>query len=372
MGSKTGIEWTDATWNPFLGCSRVSEGCRHCYAERQSGRFPNSPAYRGLTRITNGKPVWTGMIKPTKALEFPLHWRTPRKIFVNSMSDLFHENATVEMIDQVFAVMALAPQHTFQVLTKRPERMLEYLTGPRTLPNLLSDPQCDSRKAIGLMMVGMITEERRVAKLVKKSAYTHKISVSAEPGREGEIVQWPLPNVWLGVSVENQAAADERIPPLLQTPAVVRFISAEPLLGPLNIRQWLGLEYRHEGSYSEPDTNATICRKCEDAAQLDWVICGGESGPGARPMHPDWARSLRDQCIAAGVAFFFKQWGEWAPGSAGIHSPKDIPINGHPEGIMHRAGKKAAGSLLDGREWREFPGAPSPAAAPSHPQAGGA
>ena len=228
MGAKTGIEWTDSTWNPFIGCSRVSEGCRHCYAERLAGRFSakTEGVYAGTTKTVNGLQVWTGEINraPAETLLKPLHWRAPRRIFVNSMSDLFHENVPDGWIDQVFAVMALCPQHVFQVLTKRPERMRAYLDGVRVIPRTGADVSPYSRTAIGLMMFGMITEEQRVAVLVKRSQYSYQISVRCEPGHEGEIVQWPLPNVWLGVSVENQAAADERIPLLLRTPAAVRFV----------------------------------------------------------------------------------------------------------------------------------------------------
>ena len=169
---------------------------------------------------------------PEETLLKPLHWRSPRRIFVNSMSDLFHESVPDEWIDQVFAVMALCPQHVFQVLTKRPERMLAYLDGVRVIPRTGADVSPYSRTAIGLMMFGMITEEQRVAVLVKRSQSSYRISVRCVPGHEGEIVQWPLPNVWLGVSVENQAAADERIPLLLQRRRRCGYL-AEPLLGPL-------------------------------------------------------------------------------------------------------------------------------------------
>ena len=349
MGAKTGIEWTDSTWNPFIGCSRVSEGCRHCYAERLAGRFSakTEGVYAGTTKTVNGLQVWTGKINraPAETLLKPLHWRAPRRIFVNSMSDLFHENVPDGWIDQVFAVMALCPQHVFQVLTKRPERMREYLDGVRVIPRTGADVSPYSRTAIGLMMFGMITEEQRVAVLVKRSQYSYQISVRCEPGHEGEIVQWPLPNVWLGVSVENQAAADERIPLLLRTPAAVRFVSCEPLLGPVDLDEkhdWLT-----EGFSEWP--------KKAGHPSLDWVIVGGESGPGARPMHPDWARSLRDQCVDAAVPFFFKQWGEFAPGPHPNDPAMEIPIHCSTGGFMHHAGKKAAGALLDGREWKQFP-----------------
>ncbi len=374
MGAKTGIEWTDSTWNPFIGCSRVSEGCRHCYAERLAGRFSakTEGVYAGTTKTVNGLQVWTGKINraPEETLLKPLHWRTPRRIFVNSMSDLFHENVPDVWIDQVFAVMALCPQHVFQVLTKRPERMLAYLDGVRVIPRTGAGVSPYSRTAIGLMMLGTMTEEQRVAVL-------EELRALCESGHAGEVVQWPLPNVWLGVSVENQAAADERIPLLLQTPAAVRFISAEPLLGPVDLRV---LQHRREFEVNALTGDHGVTRPLAGRSDrhLDWVICGGESGPGARPMHPDWARSLRDQCVAAGVPFFFKQWGEYSPKNRREDLPAHptmvceakgdvlLTIEGKIEtldscggvgdhAVMERIGKKAAGALLDGREWKQFP-----------------
>lgn len=314
MGAKTGIEWTGATWNPILGCSRVSEGCRNCYAEGIAGRFGagKETVYSGLTQIVNGRAVWTGQIKETRQLLQPLSWRKPKHIFVNSMSDLFHENVTDEQRDRIFAVMALCPQHTFQVLTKRPERMLKYFNLQRE--RCMSKVACDSTAWHVWAQVGDI---QAAAKRPIPSAAFYWTGESHE-----EIAGWPLKNVWLGVSVENQAAADERLPLLLQTPAAVRFISAEPLLGPVDLQhirytdddvecEWNALTAYHEVLNSN---SMDIVATAEDGVtKLDWVICGGESGPNARPMHPDWARSLRDQCAAAGVPFFFKQWGQWAP-----------------------------------------------------------
>jgi protein gp37 len=264
----TGIEWTDRTWNPVTGCTKVSPGCEHCYAERIARRFTGSPAFPDGFAVT---------LHPER-LGAPLRWRGSCRVFVNSMSDLFHPQVPSEFIARVFAVMAATPWHTYQVLTKRPARMRALLTQPA-------------------------------------------------PVSEG--VGWPLPNVHLGVSAEDQKRAQLRIPVLLRTPAVLRFLSAEPLLGPLVLhRRWLA----RDGS----------------SGGIGWVIVGGESGPGARPMRPEWARSLRDQCQAAGVAFFFKQWGEWAP----TPSPAAEPELAVP---MVRVGRKAAGRLLDGRIWEEFP-----------------
>lgn len=275
MSDKTGIEWTDATWNPVRGCSRVSAGCMNCYAEKVAARFggPGLP-YEGLT----AKGKWTGQTRVVEEhMADPLRWQRPRKIFVNSMSDLFHETMSFEDIARIFLVMASAKQHTFQILTKRPERMREFITHGNVLESV--------------MMAGC----------------------------------WPLHNVWLGVSVEDQAAADARIPILLSTPAAVRFLSCEPLIGSVNLTA-VG---------DEP----TMMRDVLDEG-IDWVIVGGESGAHARPMYQSWARSLRDQCAAYGVPFFFKQWGE--------HQP-DF------EGFPIRVGKKTAGKTLDGQQHCAFP-----------------
>lgn len=325
MSDKSKIEWTDATWNPVTGCSKVSEGCRNCYALTFSERFRGTPGHY----FENGFDI---TLRPDK-LDQPLRWKRPRRIFVNSMSDLFHPEVSDDFIDQVFAVMALCPQHTFQVLTKRPERMAEYFR-----------------------------HHYRHAKVEIEAA---AISIDAGVEEEGEVTfDWPLPNVWLGVSVENQKAADERIPLLLQTPAAVRFLSCEPLLGPVDLNAvprtdnayfvWRG----EKGCITDPnEPDDYVYWHKRD--QINWVIVGGESGHKARPMHPDWVRSLRDQCQAAGVPFFFKQWGEWAQvhelrcNEPGI---KGKPwFNFDPDTALCRIGKQAAGRLLDGRTWDEFP-----------------
>lgn len=242
----TKIEWTDETWNPVTGCSKVSQGCKNCYAERI---FPR--AY--------GKRQFTDVRCHPERLNAPLHWKKPRRIFVNSMSDLFHENVPDEFIDRIFAAMALCQQHMFQVLTKRPERMRSYLR--------------------------QVSDERDMQRWINAA-----VELTDSPcAVHIEDLDWPLPNVWLGVSVEDQATSDQRIPLLLQTPAAVRFISAEPLLGPIDL-----LHIKH--TINPPSY-----------PQLDWVIVGGESGPSARPSHPDWFRSLKEQCQAAGVACFMKQ-----------------------------------------------------------------
>lgn len=272
------IEWTDETWNPTTGCSIVSPGCTNCYAMKMAGtRLRENPKYVGLTDSSKAGPVWTGEVRlgDEETLTKPLRWRKPRMIFVNSMSDLFHEDVPFEFIDRVFAVMALCPKHTFQVLTKRPERMREYVSQDRQ---------------------GCEISERLAALYVDVPAVAARWPLTAE--RAIAAAHWPIPNLWLGTSVEDQARADERIPHLLNTPAAVRFISYEPALEDVDFSQWL-----------YPDLLPS---------ELDWIICGGESGPGARPMHPDWARSLRDQCYGADVAFFFKQWGGARPGGPAL------------------------------------------------------
>lgn len=244
MSERSGIEWTEATWNPITGCTQVSPGCANCYAKTFAERF------RGV----QGHPYEMGFDLTLRAerVTQPLEWRRSRLIFVNSMSDMFHEDVPEDFIAQVFDVMRRASWHRFQVLTKRAERLAELAS---QLP-------------------------------------------------------WP-PNVWMGVSVENQRWTS-RVELLRRTPAQVKFLSCEPLLGPLEL----------------------------DLTGIDWVIVGGESGHGARPMQLDWARSVRDQCLTAGVPFFFKQWGLYDEAGS-------------------RKGKKAAGRTLDGRTWNELPRAGS-------------
>lgn len=265
MATKSKIEWTEKTWNPVTGCTKISAGCKNCYAERLSIRLQKA----GVVRYADGFAVKTH----PDVLPEPLRWKKPAVVFVNSMSDLFHDDVPAGFIAEVFDVMEKAAQHTFQVLTKRPERMLDL--------NL----------------------------------------------------SWP-PNVWAGVSVENQQAADERIPLLLQTPAAVRFLSCEPLLGPVDL---LGVRF---DSHTRMDVlsgrgvttrSGVIAQSIPNAfcERIDWVIVGGESGTEARPMHPDWVRSIRNQCELAGVPFFFKQWGG--------------------------TNKSRAGRILDGRTYDEMP-----------------
>jgi protein gp37 len=407
MADNTSIEWADATWNPIAGCSLVSPGCTNCYAMRHAARMerilPSDSHYAGLTKPSKAGPVWTGRVNlaPEHIMTKPLTWRKPKRIFVNSMSDLFHESIPDAWIDRVFAVMALASWHQFLLLTKRQERMRAYCSDPQT-------PVRIARLILDMAYAGHIKGDLAVRPLGNRQ---HE--------DDPEFVVWPLPNVWKGVSVEDQPRADERIPILLDTPARVRWISAEPILGPVDVRPWLSgsyecasqcgwrsgdapsREYCHAcGITSEifeefcsacgAQDFGHICPHCESTAVqghpdtpcLDWIVAGGESGPGARPMHPDWARSLRDQCEAAGVPFLFKQWGEWidfrqfgasswrnkTPQRAGYRGPCIGTFHGGeqyfsgPFQTLHRGsfilakrGKRAAGRLLDGIQHDAFP-----------------
>ena len=330
MSTDTSIEWATKTWGPVLGCRKVSAGCDNCYAIRTAHRLAHNPnrnladLYEGLTARPDDGLDWTGVVRTIpERLRDPLRWRKPERVFVNSQSDLFHHDVPDEFIAQVFAVMALTPQHTYQILTKRHARMRALLTSHGFFDRVLVAAN-DLRVARGL------------------------------PEPDGLFVlRMPLPNVWLGVSVENQPWADIRIPALVDTPAAVRWVSAEPLLGSLDLSEYVTCGADWPGHTCNPSCSL-----------LDWVVVGGESGPGARPMHPAWPRELRDQCVAAGVPFFFKQWGAWQFAAAGgthrvtyggecyPQRPTCLMSN---EETVRRVGKKTSGRLLDGRTWDEYP-----------------
>lgn len=310
--TKSRISWTDATWNPIVGCSKVSQGCDHCWAERMARLHYHDKFSEG----------WNGEILhfPYRISEF-LHRQKPARIAVGLMGDLFHEKVDFRFIEKVFEVMREKESFEFQLLTKRPKRVLDF--------------------------------------------WTWRCTEWLSPSQQSV---WPK-HVWLGVSCENQEAADERIPLLLQTPAAVRFVSVEPMLAPVDLTQvpnpGFGEGQRYydalEGSawYVSPDEKYYDGCPCEE--KLDWVICGGESGPGARPLHPNWVRSLRDQCLKACVPFHFEQHGEWID----FHNLQDRPFpmsNPYPKiyrwddgTYCFRVGKKYAGHILDGKELLEFP-----------------
>jgi protein gp37 len=354
--SPTTIEWTDDTWNPVTGCTKVSPGCDNCYAEGIARRFAGTDAFPRGFEVT---------LHPER-LDAPLRWRKPRRVFVNSMSDLFHDTVPDDFIVEVWAVMAMTPQHTYQVLTKRHGRMRA----------LLGDEAFHGH----------------VAGAATRLAQQH----GRLPGFAGRTA---LPNVWLGVSVEDQKRANLRIPALLDTPAAVRFLSCEPLLGPVDLTR-VASGLRDDMVFDVVGERYGVPGQWQASlgSRVDWVIVGGESGPGARPMHPDWARQLRDQCQAARVPFFFKQWGEHLPvavfdaptfvGGRAFRDPRggttaavirergssfrtgvvrpmrSGDVNGHgqmldDDVLAVRVGKKKAGRKLDGRTWDESPTAVS-------------
>ena len=258
--SQTKIEWCDSVWNPTTGCTPISPGCDNCFAKRFAYRL------RGRCGYPEDDPFRV-TLHPER-LEEPLRWRKPRRVFVCSMGDLFHDDVPEDFINKVFSVMLATKEHTYILLTKRPQRAYKYLTNPKT-PHLIVE-------SLDVDLMDRIAERYE------------------EHQPFGE---FPLNNAWLGVTAENQQAADERIPILLQIPAAVRFVSVEPMLGPVDLERQLG--------------GAEESRRCLNGWHgIDWIICGGETGPNARPMHPDWVRSLREQAVDAGVPFFFKSLGQ--------------------------------------------------------------
>ena len=285
---RSDISWTDFTWNPCRGCSHVSDGCENCYPETFGGRFCGPGlSFEGFVKRVHGKPHWTGKVQllPHKLRE-PGRVRTPQMVFVGSMFDLVHEKLPFSDIDKVFASMAEFHWHTYQILTKRPERMLEYF--------------------------------RRLAKS-RPGGLVYEAVFGRANAILGTQLQWPMENVHVGVTAENEITAKARIPLLRKTPAVVRFLSNEPALTSVNWKRWL--------------------------RGIDGMVCGGESGTDARPMQLWWARAARDACEKMGVAFHFKQWGEYGPDH---------------NGWMVRFGRKATGRVLDGRTHDDWPKSPKP------------
>lgn len=337
---KTTIEWVrkedgsaGKTWGPVTGCDEASPGCDNCYAKSIAERF------RGGKAFPNGFDV---QLRPHKLTE-PLSWRAPTHVFVNSMSDLFHPAIPDEYIAKVWGAMAWTPRHTYKILTKRHARMRSLLSS-RAFKSLVDDAWFDP-------------------------AFANHRGAEDDAGHPYD--RWPLPNVWMGVSVEDQKWADIRIPALLEIPAAVRWISAEPLLGPIDLlgqldesgthrpRLTYWLDGRpHWGDPTPARPGGLPMSSLKIGPRLDWVVVGGESGPKARPMHPDWARLMRDQCQTAGVAFLFKQWGSWVTEE---QSPEDIVLPGKATHFhdgaapYYKVGKGAAGRVLDGRTWDQYP-----------------
>jgi protein gp37 len=283
MGESHRSAWSDALWDPVRGCSRKSAACINCYAETATAQSALSGGWgEGYATLKGEDAAWTGKVALLEErLALPFGLEVPSRVFVNSMSDLFHEEMADAAIDRVFAVMALAPQHQFQVLTKRQKKMQTYM----------ADAAASGR--VGQAMAAL--------------------------GREGRLPGWPLPNVWLGVTAENQKEAERRIPVLLQTPAAVRFIAAEPLLGALDLKpEWL-----EPGGAAGPG--------------LDWVLAGGETGPKARPIEIDWVRSLRDQCARAGTPFYWNDWGAHMPADQSPQNHSPALERRYLDGALHEA-----------------------------------
>lgn len=375
MADNSLIEWTDTTWQPITGCSVVSPGCTNCYAMKLAGgRLRHHPSRAGLTIDSKAGPVWNGQVRLNEEwLEQPLRWSRPRRIFVCAHGDLFHESVPDEWIDQVFAIMALAPQHTFQVLTKRADRMRAYLGEPG-----------------------------------EESTRTRYRAITEAIERRGEAMPanfWFMQHIWLGFSAEDQARFDERWNNFRHIGSFgPKWASLEPLLGPIDLgvrEDWCDL---CGGTGKLARWPKGTCHVCAGRGRvwivgeplrshyprLSWIVVGGESGPDARPMHPDWARKVRDDCAAAGIAFFFKQWGEWAEWApppydepeaeqvqvdseeaeaawASAIAPCLLTHDGrrfdHPDALpddtparlLQRIGKKAAGRILDGSTYSHFP-----------------
>ena len=331
--NKTKIEYLTHTWNPIaMRCSKVSAGCDNCWhlrmCKRHAGNGKLSPDVRAAKG--GGPPILLA-----SELEAPLRQRKPARIGVQFMGDLFHEDVPFEFIDKVFAVMALCPQHTFQVLTKRSCRMRDYSSGRPTA--------LDHRNAAVFARLFELAEEYN--RVPDEAAWREAYE------RGWSKLRWPPPNVWLGTSVENQAAV-HRIEHLVRCPAAVRFLSLEPLLGEVDLS-----EHLEEAGYESGGRQGWVTT----GDGINWVIVGGESGPGARPCKPDWVRSIRDQCKAAGVPFWFKGWGEWAPEDAltSAITPKSgtgfHPHHMFPSGWVFRVGKTKAGDLLDNKRHHEWP-----------------
>ena len=353
--SKSEIQWTDETWGPVVGCTRASRGCDNCYAvsmshrlgamaeaDRAKGKDPGKKAmYEGLTVLNNrGDRHFNGTVRTVEeALTIPLGWRKPRKVFVNSMSDLFHKDVPFDFIDRVFAVMALCPQHTFQILTKRPERMAEYFNSFQDWTEV--DGVVGFERlgvAAGMMLDGgwIWGPGKRHREAIQNFIADAYNWYDEETEREPRPLVWPLPNVWLGTSVEDQDAADERIPHLLRCPAAVRFLSCEPLLGAVEFDRVDVGRSRHCLRGMNSDGLSAITDYA-GAAKIDWVIVGGESGKGARPCNIDWIRSIRDQCREAGVACFVKQLGadpRQQVTSGGVTVPDRIKLRDSHGGVM--------------------------------------
>jgi protein gp37 len=337
--NRTNIEWADATWNPVTGCTPISPGCENCYARRMAHRL------RGRYGYPTDEPFRV-TVHQDRLLE-PLARRRPRRVFVCSMGDLFHADVPSHTIDEILAVAFLCPHQTFMVLTKRLRRMADHL---------------NDRSAAGKIQVAaaMLAGQIKTAGVGRDEARERIATWFLD-----HPLDWPLRNVWLGATMEDQATAQERMDNLLATPAALRFISYEPALGPLDWVRPAAEYFRRRGASCGWPAKLAGDRE----RGIGWVIAGGETGPGARPAYPRWFRSVRDQCVGAGVPFFFKGWGEWSRAEYG-HRRAMVDPNGwrsdvcarcvygsdHPEALMlWRVGRRRAGRILDGLTWNGFP-----------------
>lgn len=320
MGQQSKIEWTDSSWNPVMGCTPVSPGCDNCYARTMIKRYAGC---KGWPENSDDITIFP------ERLETPFRWKKTRRVFVCSMGDLFHHRVFFDFKAALFGVMAANPQHTFLVLTKRPQKMIDFFV------YLLLEEKEDPRLKCAYQLL-------RYEALYGPKGDSGPIHTQWGPSPEGP---WPLPNVWLGVTAENQEMADKRIPLLLKCPAAKHFVSVEPMLEAINLNHWL-------------DPMMTSSNSLEKRT-IDWVICGGETGPSARPMHPDWVRSIRDQCQKAEIKFFFKHYGEYReclpPSEWEREDPRKYNIIESHGAHFVRLGKKQAGRVLDGRTLDEIP-----------------
>ena len=330
----TKIDWATDVWNPVTGCTPAGAGCANCYA-------------KGIAKRFWGNRKFSDVQCHDDRLDQPLRWRKPRTIFVNSMGDLFHKDVPEEFIDRVFAAIAVCSWHTFIVLTKRPERMREYLSNRNKCVDCWEDAAHEDHD---------IVEQVRFDDFPNESNTMLEKLRRVEEGMDNisRYSKRPLPNLILGVSASNQAEVDRAVPFLLDTPAACRCVSLEPLLGPVSLR----IEGAETGTLYNALTGE-FSGNDDRGPRLDWVIVGGETGKNARPMYSTWVKTVRDQCKAAGTAFFFKQWGEWVPSDTiGARETRQWHC-GHrgAEGERYsvRVGKSRAGHLLDGVAHREMP-----------------
>lgn len=379
MANNSKIEWTQSTWNPITGCDKVSQGCKNCYAEIMHRRLMKMHPRK------YSKPFLGNIQMHEKDLTIPMERMVPTVYFVNSMSDLFHPSVPFEFVAKVFICMGLCPHHTFQILTKRPERALEFFKEYEYFG--FGDDRTTDELAMDFHPWLYDKKTHQLRQDLRNAGWFWD-SYGDDDSRFIFENDAPLKNVWIGVSVEDQKAANERIPLLLQIPAAVRFLSCEPMLGPIDLSictTWPPSKCTKCGFVGRGllVDEGTECPECDSfmdrLPMIDWVIVGGESGHKARPMHPDWVRAIRDQCNACSIPFFFKQWGQWGPYEKAmallkgdqalgvfdyVHVYRDGKTDPNPPWQdvdaercewMFKLGKHAAGNVLDGQTHLNYP-----------------